>query len=70
MDKENEILNILSEVTGQSVDFLKSNKDQRDLWDSFSKVEIVFALEDKLKKSFSQEQIAQLNTVNDVLKAI
>lgn len=67
MSKIDDIVKIVSDITEIDEKVLKENKSKRDLWDSFNKVEIVFALEDKFKISISQDQIAKMNTIEDII---
>ena len=70
MDKEAEILQIIADITGHPIDYLKNNMDTKALWDSFNTVEIVFALEEKFKQTFAPEDIAELTTINAIISKV
>lgn len=70
MDKTEEVLQIISDITSQPVEFLKDNQEKQGVWDSFNTVEIVFALEEKFGITFSQEEIAELTTVKKIISKV
>lgn len=70
MDKTEEVLQIISDITSQPIELLRGNKEEKGLWDSFNTVEIVFALEEKFEMTFSQEDIAELTTINAIVSKV
>ena len=66
MSEIDDIIKIISDITGTDENVLRENQNKTDLWDSFNKVEIVFALEEKFKISIPQEKIAEMNTISAI----
>lgn len=64
------ILIVLSNSTGLETKFLRENLSSPNLWDSFSKVEIVLNLESEFGIQFDDEELSGLNTVNEVLNIV
>ena len=67
---EEQVLNIVSSFVGLSVDELKKNIEAEGLWDSLRKVEIIIAIEDEFDISFTQEEIAEINTIAQIINKI
>lgn len=67
---EERVLNIVSSFVGTSADELKNKIDTEGVWDSLQKVEIVIAIEDEFDISFTQEEIAELKTINQINELI
>lgn len=57
-----EIYSIISEITKKPLDVILACKDDRDVWDSMSRVEVLFALEDTYDIFFDEEELADLTT--------
>jgi acyl carrier protein len=70
MTDENTILHILSKLTGLSREFLTLNSSDSELWDSFTKVEIIMMLERELGINFEDEEMDSLTTVARVVEAV
>ncbi len=70
MNKTEEILQIISDITSQPIEHLRENQDKVGLWDSFNTVEIVFALEEKFGITFSQDDIASLTTISAIISKV
>lgn len=70
MNTEQEVLKIIANITNHSIDELKKNKNSTDMWDSFTAVEIVFAIEEKFGISLSQDQLSKLNTVDSIISIV
>ena len=49
---------------------IESRLDEKGLWDSFSHVELVLLLESEFDVFFEQEEIAEMNTPRNVIKAV
>lgn len=67
---ENRVLEIMSEVLNLSEENLKKNMDNKEIWDSITRVEILFTLEDEYGIAFSEEEMAQLITPGTVCEAV
>lgn len=67
---EEQVLNIVSSFVGLSVDELKKDIESEGIWDSLQKVEIIIAIEDEFDISFTQEEIAQINTIAQIINKI
>ncbi len=67
---ENRIIEILSLVTKLSVDELTKSRTVEKLWDSYAMLEIVIALEDEFDISLEPDEIAQMTSVDNVIKLI
>ena len=67
---EDKVLEIISSIINVSVEELKNKIDVENLWDSFSRVEIIIALEEEFDISFSQEEIAEIKTIAQVYSVI
>lgn len=65
---ENRIIEILSLVTKLSVDELTKSRTVEKLWDSYAMLEIVIALEDEFDISLEPDEIAQMTSVDNVIK--
>jgi acyl carrier protein len=46
------------------------NLESPEIWDSFSRIEVIVALEDELGVSFSIEEISKISTVGQLLDAL
>lgn len=53
---------LVSEVLKIGVDEVNSNLDNKDLWDSLQRVEIIFAIEDEFMLHFETEELAEIDT--------
>lgn len=67
---EEQVLNIISSFVGISPDELKKCIESERVWDSLQKVEIVIALEDEFDITFTQEEIAEINTISQIINKI
>ena len=67
---ENRIIEILSLVTKLSVDELTKSRTVEKLGDSYAMLEIVIALEDEFDISLEPDEIAQMTSVDNVIKLI
>lgn len=55
-----EIIKLISEILEISEEQLVANLDSKEVWDSFQRVEIVFALEDEHGIYLSDEEMKEL----------
>lgn len=67
---EEQILAIVSTFVNVSTDELKKLINKDGVWDSLQKVEIIIALEDEFDITFTQEEIAEINTISDFINKI
>ena len=65
---ENRIIEILSLVTKLSVEELTKSRTVEKLWDSYVMLELVIALEDEFDISLEPDAIAQMTSVDNVIK--
>ena len=67
---EERIYNLVADILGKSVDELKEVTDEKGVWDSLKRAEIVFALEDEFDILFEPDEIVYMDTINnEVMKA-
>lgn len=64
------IISIVSDIIGVSEDELEARQDETGVWDSLSRVEIVFALEEEFQIQFTQEEIKELNSISGIVKVM
>ncbi len=67
---ENKIIEIISTVTKLEKSYIKENLNTQKLWESITHVEVVIALEEEFDISFSQDEIAQMTTVEKIIELI
>lgn len=58
----NRIIEIIAEILKLDVDTLMIRFDDKTVWDSLQRVEIIFALEDELDIQFNEKELAVLVT--------
>lgn len=56
---ENQFLDILAEVLKTSAEELMAKFDDKTVWDSMQRVEVIFALEDEFGVQFNEEELAE-----------
>ena len=56
---EQQFLSILAEVLKTSNEDLLVRFDDKTIWDSMQRVEVIFALEDEFGVQFSEEELAE-----------
>lgn len=59
---EDKILEIIIDILKISREKLLENFDNKEIWDSMSRVEILFALEEEFDVFFEEEELAVLIT--------
>jgi len=62
-----EIINLVSKLLRVPKKKVADHYDLPGLWDSFSKIEVVVALEEKAGVSFTLEEISAIKTVSELL---
>lgn len=64
------IIEIIAIVTKQNTSHLEDNLTSKDLWDSFTHVELTLALEEKFDIMFNQDEIAAMVTPELIIEAV
>ncbi len=70
MNIEEKVLDLIVAATGLSKEELLKHRTEKNQWSSLQHVEIVFALEDTFGLSFTQEELAQLTTVQNIIDCV
>ena len=72
MNTEDRIKQVLASVLNVDVGEITedTSQDTLDVWDSLKQMDLVVALEDEFKMSFSQEQIIEMMTFSVVLQIV
>ena len=65
-----EVLNIVSAFVEVSAADLEARINEEGVWNSLQKVEIVIAIEDEFDITFTQEEIAETNTISQLIDKI
>ena len=65
-----QVLEIIAKSSNLDLERLQKDSDSKDLWDSFSKVDIVLNLETALGIEFSDEEMSKMNSVSEILKIV
>ena len=63
-----EIITVISAVTGLSIEQLSNKSACESPWNSLTHVELVIALEDKFQIFFEPEEIANMTSVDLVIE--
>lgn len=66
----NQILEIIAKSANLDIELLDNQEHSRELWDSFTKVDIVLNLESSLKIEFSDEDMVKMNSLSEILSVI
>lgn len=61
------ITNIICEILNIEEKDLNGNFDNKEIWDSLHRIEIIFAVEDEFDISFTQSELAEMNTPNKLI---
>ena len=72
MNTEDRIKQVLASVLNVDVGEITedTSQDTLDVWDSLKQMDLVVALEDEFKMSFTQEQIIEMMTFSVVLQIV
>ena len=72
MNTEDRIKRVLASVLNVDVGEITedTSQDTLDVWDSLKQMDLVVALEDEFKMSFTQEQIIEMMTFSVVLQIV
>tara|TARA_Y100000389_G_C17441470_1_gene508833 strand:- start:1548 stop:1793 length:246 start_codon:yes stop_codon:yes gene_type:complete len=68
--KLNELKLIISKITNNPINKLNLNSSYKNTknWDSFAHINIVLAIEKKIKKKFSLTEVSKIESLGDCLK--
>ena len=66
---ELEIKDIIEKILKVPVDE-NSNRQNIDVWDSFSHLDILVEIEKKYKIEFEPEELAEINSFQDIIKIV
>ncbi len=67
---EERIYELVADILGKDIEELKSMADEKGLWDSLKRVEIMFALEEEFDIVFEADEIVYMDTMNKILETI
>ena len=59
---EDNIFELISETLRIDGIQLRENRDNKDIWDSLQRIEILFALEDEFGIAFSEDELSDVTT--------
>lgn len=59
---ENKVLEIIEGLLGIDHKEMLENLGNKDIWDSFTRVEVLFAVEEEFDVSFEQDELSEINT--------
>ncbi|ATF49049.1 acyl carrier protein [Citrobacter werkmanii] len=66
----NKIFEIISTVAKKNVSEIIDNSDQKGLWDSFTHLELILALEEKFSIMFEPEEISEMLTPELLIRGV
>ena len=70
-EKKSRILELISTILEIKLDnFDKCSQDFLPSWDSLNHAQIIFAIEDEFEIEFSQEQMANIKSAQDILNIV
>lgn len=67
---QNKIYEIISIIAKKQVNELVENSHEKGLWDSFSHLELILALEDEFNIMFEAEEISEMLTPELVVQSV
>ena len=67
---ENKVAEIIAEILKLDKSDLMAQFDNKEVWDSLHRVEILFALEDEFEIQFSEEELTTLITPKKLYEAV
>lgn len=67
---EENVLDLIAEILKISREALQMGFDQKEIWDSMVRVEVLFALEDEFDIQFDEEELAALETPKKLYEAV
>ena len=66
---EQRLLEIMSEILKLDKETLLTGFDEKTIWDSLHRVEILFAIEDEFDISFDEDELKELDTPRKLSQA-
>lgn len=66
---EKKMLDTIAEVLKISREMLQDCLDQKEIWDSLIRVEVIFAVEDEFDIRFDKEELASIETPRKLCEA-
>lgn len=66
----NKIFEIISTVAKKNVSEIIDNSDQKGLWDSFTHLELILALEEEFSIMFEPEEISEMLTPELLIRGV
>lgn len=67
---EEKIYSLVADILGKTADELKEVTDEKGVWDSLKRAEIVFALEDEFDIIFDSDEIVYMDTMTKVIETV
>ena len=64
------ILELVASVMKKDVEFLKTNLDTENLWNSLTRVEILLTIEEEFDIFFDDEDIKRIKTINQLIEVV
>ena len=65
-----QVISIISNVTGQTTDMLLEHESELRSWDSLKHIEILLLIEEEFDIWFEEEKIGELNSVKALCEAV
>ena len=65
-----QVISIISNVTGQTTDMLLEHESELRSWDSLKHIEILLLIEEEFDIRFEEEKIGELNSVKALCEAV
>lgn len=69
MNKTEEVIAMVAMVLKKEPEFVSAHMNDK-LWDSFMRVEIMFAIEDKFGIKLTPSQMMEISTVQDIINMV
>lgn len=66
---ENKILEIIAEILKLDISEITKRINDKTVWDSLSRVEILFAIEEEYDISFSENELKEIDTPQKLVQA-
>ncbi len=63
-----EIIQLMAEILKKETDVFKTELEDKDSWDSLTRVEIMFAIEEEYGITFEEEELQELDTPQKFLE--
>lgn len=67
---EEKVIQIISERTNHTAEYLSQHQTEQKLWDSLQRIEIVLALEEDFDLMFEPEEIEAMFDVQNIIRII